>query len=233
MLTYLIKIKKKISLFIYLRQLKNYTKLNNLEFVPENILYYPSEKMENIFDCGCGKDAELAIALMNKYKSKVICVDPTKKHSIHLRELEKKHNNLKYLQYAIVAVSRTLLFHESINNESGSISNGHQNIKKDIIKSYKVEGLNLLSLINKANVSKVDYIKLDLEGAEYDLINSLKENDLAPFKQIYIEFHHFCIEEKSYKDTIECVNKIRDMGFKVYSLDFRNFLFVSGKLNHL
>ena len=126
------------------------------------------------------------------------------------------------MQYAIVAVSRTLLFHESINNESGSISNGHQNIKKDIIKSYKVEGLNLLSLINKANVSKVDYIKLDLEGAEYDLINSLKENDLAPFKQIYIEFHHFVLK-KSYKDTIECVNKIRDMGFKVYSLDFRNF----------
>lgn len=232
MFTFLRNIKKKISFFIYLRQLKNYSKLNNLEFVPDNILYYPTKKMENIFDCGCSKDAELAIALMNKYKAKVFCVDPTKKHSIHLRELEKKHNNLKYLQYAIVAVSRKLQFHESINNESGSISKKHQNIKKDIIKSYEVEGLNLLSLINKVNVSEVDYIKLDLEGAEYDLINSLKENDLAPFKQIYIEFHHFCIEEKSYNDTVKCVSKIRDMGFKVYSLDFRNFLFVSGKFNN-
>ena len=230
MFTFLRKIKKKISLFIYLRQLKNYTELNNLEFVPDNILYYPSEKMETIFDCGCSKDAELAIALMNKYKAKVFCVDPTNKHSIHLRELEKKHNNLRYLKYAIVAVSRTIEFHESIDNESGSISNNHQNIKKDSIKSYEVEAVNLLSLIKKSNVSEVDYIILDLECAEYELINSLKENDLAPFKQIFIEFHHFCIEEKSYKDTIKCVSKIRDMGFKVYSLDLRNFLFVSGKV---
>ena len=159
MLNFIRKIKKKISLFIYLRQLKKYTKSNKLEFVPDNILYYPSKTMENIFDCGCSRDAELAISLMNKYKkAKVFCVDPTNKHSIYLRELEKKYNNLRYFQYAILAESGNVQFHESINNESGSISNKHQNIKKDIIKSYYVEGVNLFSLIKKANVCEVDFI---------------------------------------------------------------------------
>ena len=65
------------------------------------------------------------------------------------------------------------------------------NVLNDETNSYKVNFLTIPKLLDKHNITKVDYFKLDIEGAEYDLINGLKAGDLDKVDQLFLEFHLF------------------------------------------
>ena len=72
---------------------------------------------------------------------------------------------------------------------------------------------------------EVDLIKLDIEGAEYQLLESVTKNDLQPFKQIFVEFHHPAIASLNRTHTKKIVNHICRLGYDVFTLDFINYLF--------
>lgn len=78
-------------------------------------------------------------------------------------------------------------------------------------KETMVKNITLPSLLY--DLSLVDYLKIDIEGAEYDLIHEL--SDVAyKIKQLSIEFHDFV--DVSLRDkTHETIRKIEDLGFKM------------------
>lgn len=69
-------------------------------------------------------------------------------------------------------------------------------------------------------------LKLDIEGSEYELLENISSNELLPFGQIFVEFHHHAVQRYCEADTICLVNKICGFGFRVFSLDDHNYLFV-------
>jgi FkbM family methyltransferase len=52
-----------------------------------------------------------------------------------------------------------------------------------------VQGLTLQSVCKFAGVERVDLLKMDIEGAEIDLLRSLPASELSQIRQITIEFH--------------------------------------------
>ena len=71
----------------------------------------------------------------------------------------------------------------------------------------------------------VDYLKLDLEGAEYDLLDTVSAEALSPFDQVFVEFHHHCLERYTEKDTKAVVERLIGTGRTAFSLDDHNYLF--------
>ena len=178
-----------------------------------------------IIDVGCADDADFSIHMIDKYGLKAFGVDPTQKHRPSLAALEERFaGRFKHLPLAVSATNGNITFHESAENQSGSILNDHTNVMNDSVHSYTVESVTLHSLIQRIQKPDVDLLKLDLEGAEYELLSAITEEDVKPFRQIYIEFHHHCTNH-SEEETRALVSSICAMGFDVFSLDDHNYIF--------
>jgi hypothetical protein len=65
-------------------------------------------------------------------------------------------------------------------------------------------------------IPKVDVIKLDIEGSEYDAIPDIVAASILP-DQLLIEFHH-PIHEISIVDTMSAVNLIRQTGYSLFAV---------------
>ena len=210
----------------YLFRIKKAEKLN-IKFLKPNYIY--KDKINGssvIIDVGCGYLAELSTFFINTYGAKAFGVDPTFKHKNFLLEIENEtKGKFKHLDFAISSVEGKVMFYETYEHESGSILEDHVNMLKDTIHSYEAETKNLKSLISFLGLSYVDYLKLDLEGAEYELLENVELSDLLPFNQIFVEFHHRAVKRYSSKDTKKIVNLICTKGFKYFTLDDLNYLF--------
>lgn len=224
---------KRINNFL-VRQVRKYFRIRTaqklgISYYPPNYIYLERLNPSSIIvDVGCADDPDFSIYAMKKYNCKCYGVDPTRKHFQALKKVESDYNGrFVHLKLAVANKTGKLIFHESQNNTSGSILDSHQNIKKDQITSYEVESVNIMELkrIVAGNEGKIDFMKLDLEGAEYNLLGNAHINDFDNIDQIFIEFHHHCIDGKSQNDTNNLVQRFKSFGFKVFSVDQHNYLF--------
>ena len=196
-------------------------------FLPPNFVFWNQFGTESIvIDVGCGADPELARFVLENTRAKVVCVDPTRKHSASLEALEKAANGrLRYLPYALAEKNGTLQFHESLENVSGSLFTDHTNVRHDDLRAYDIRAVTLEDLFRELQLGTVDLLKLDLEGAEYALLGAASSEALGRCKQVFVEFHHHCVDRFGPADTAKLVQKIQETGFEVFSLDRHNYLF--------
>jgi FkbM family methyltransferase len=202
-------------------------KARGIVHVEPNYVYFDRfDSSSVIIDVGCGYDADFSLHMVEKYNLRSFVVDPTRKHMNPLQTLEKIYSgNIVHLNVAVASVAGKMIFHESDENVSGSILVDHNNIINDTLTSYEVEAVTLKGLLDRVKVPVVDYLKLDIEGAEYELLKNVGEDDWSPFKQIFVEFHHHCIKSYSINDTKSIVWSMQKKGFRSFSLDDRNYLF--------
>lgn len=195
-------------------------------FKPNYIFQDRFDDQSVVADVGCGHEAEFSRYMVLKYGLKAYGVDPTRKHAPALGEMVKElDGKFIHLPLAVSAANGSLTFHESKENESGSILQKHINVQQDTVSSYEVETVTPRELVRRMGVEQVEFIKLDLEGAEFDLLSSVSADDLAPFQQIFIEFHDHCTEYTR-KDARRIVKRIKGMGYRAISLDLHNYLFL-------
>ena len=199
-----------------------------LRYFPPNYIFRPAFNSESIvIDCGCGYEAELSQHLIGRFGLRAFGVDPTQKHGPVLNALSQRlDGRFVHLPLAVGALDGMMRFSESVNNESGSLLGDHVNVlDRAETRSYDVQVVSLRSLVQQVKSSQVDLLKLDLEGAEYELLGGVSYDDVAPFAQIFVEFHHHAVQRYSPSDTAKIVERVRGLGFSSYSIDDHNFLF--------
>ena len=201
-----------------------------IRFVRPNYIFYDRFDGNSVMiDVGCGYEAELAMHLVKHYGIRSFGLDPTRKHAPALKLLEKaSQGKFTHIGKAVARTKGRLVFHESEQNESGSLLEDHTNVANDTIQSYEVDTVTLKELPAITGTTQVDFLKLDLEGAEYDLLSDLDREDLIGIKQLFVEFHHHCISRYSPRDTLSIVKNLESIGLKSHTLDEHNFLFYWG-----
>ncbi len=134
-------------------------------------------------------------------------------------ELYKNLNqeNIISLNYAISNSDGPIDFYISNNYEASSILNDFENIWKSE-KKITVQGITFKSLLDilKIDNKKIDLLKVDIEGAELDLIESLTNNEVKNIKQITIEFHDW-LNKNLYDRTVGAITKLISLGFTGYT----------------
>jgi FkbM family methyltransferase len=76
--------------------------------------------------------------------------------------------------------------------------------------TYQVETVSLNDFIKKEKIQTIDILKIDCEGAEYDIIYNLDNTIFSIIKLIFIEIHPI---NKGYNPK-KLIRYIEDMGFK-------------------
>lgn len=203
-----------------------YKNLGLTGFEPNYVFFDRLNSQSTIIDVGCGFEAEFSVTLINKHNLKAFAVDPTHKHAPYLKKIEEKYpSNFVHLQYALSAENGSTVFYEAENCESGSLLNSHQNVLNDTITEYDVTLIDLPELLKITGLQKVDLLKIDIEGAEYTLLNDKNIEALNSVEQLFVEFHHISVKNYSKKDTLKIVKQIENAGFNSFCNDGLNYLF--------
>lgn len=78
---------------------------------------------------------------------------------------------------------------------------------------YKIKTKTLESLMVENEIDYIDILKVDIEGAEYDVMPSISDETYSKIGQITIEFHDF-IDNSLKEKTQNIIDKLRNLGFK-------------------
>lgn len=102
------------------------------------------------------------------------------------------------------------------NLEMGSISS---TVAED--QGPRVQTVSLKTLLEKNNWGKIDLLKLDIEGQEFDVIAKAPINILRKLGQITVEFHDFLPAYKDGNLYPSAVQRLRKAGFVCLPMSFR------------
>ena len=142
--------------------------------------------------------------------TEVISVEPNSRAIRAFEFLHNKKPNVKLFKLAVSEKSGDIL-DLGINPENSLISSSDNFENLSLIE--KVQTISLNDLMSEAGWGECDLLKIDVEGAEYDIFKSVSVEDLKRFKYILMEFHY---NEGRLRSIL---NKIKEAGF---SIDIRD-----------
>lgn len=217
----------------------------NIISVHDHKFYDVLDKNSLVLDFGANI-GEFSEAVLYKYGCKVIAYEPFEKICIqYLKKIKKKYNQFEYFNQAVWCADQELTFWNYGKEWVGCINpwgantvleqSRSYNDNKDSVgntmthETYKVAGVDINMLLSK--FLTIDLIKIDIEGSEIVVLNSINKEMLQRCKQITVEFHSFIgncfVKTITERDVNLVVDRIKSFGFK--AIKFSNhpdYLFI-------
>ncbi|WP_133649219.1 FkbM family methyltransferase [Paraburkholderia flava] len=114
---------------------------------------------------------------------------------------------VKPFNFAIADREGTMNFFVAANSEASSFTRTHDS---DI--EIPVTAMRLDTFTEQQGIGRLDLLKIDIEGAEVSLLDSLPDAFLSNIGQIAIEFHDFCDLVKR-EDVVRLERRLESLGF--------------------
>jgi FkbM family methyltransferase len=106
---------------------------------------------------------------------------------------------------------------------SGSLDPSHEYVEGG--ERIETQSVDLDSLLSRAGRTECDVLKLDVEGAEYALLEALVASGrIRAARQVLIEFHHG-VTRHTPDDTRRIVDSLAAAGFRLIHTESRNYIF--------
>jgi FkbM family methyltransferase len=155
------------------------------EYTPKNFDIYPND---NIIDIGSHIGIFSIYAAKKAYKGKVYAFEPiSSNYSILKKNISL--NSIKNIIIENKGISNKRGKKKIYINKDpgGNSSYIYKNGDKNIISNMTT----LQRIIKENNISKVNLLKIDCEGAEYDILLNCPDNIFLKIERISLEYHFF------------------------------------------
>jgi FkbM family methyltransferase len=211
-----------------------------------------------IISAGLGEDASFDLEFAQKYNSTVIIVDPTPRAIKHFEEIEQSFDSQKIkpytqnsdgtvIEYDLLNINKSqlslipkVLWNEQTELEfykpeidshvSHSIVNWQHDYSNDT-EYIEVQADPITSIVNEQNINTDDIhlIKLDIEGAEIEVIEQMMDCGFTP-RQILVEFDELHNPSNTAFERVDKAhNLLVQKGYELlYSDGFADFLYYRG-----
>lgn len=157
-------------------------------------LNYDLNEESLVLDLG-GYEGQWASDIFSKYLSSVIVFEPIHSFAEGVRERFKLNNKIEVCEYGLGSSSRKELIHVSAD---GSSTFG---------KSLDTESIQIIDVqdwIERRGISKIDLIKINIEGGEYEFLEKLLDSYLIDMvKNIQVQFHNISDDSRSRMEEIQ------------------------------
>ena len=169
-----------------------------------------------VYSFGIGEDLSFSEAVDKAWDCEIYAFDPTPRAAEYVRRhpLSKK-DSFHFFEWGIADQDGIGLFHLPKNEEyvSGSL-HAHEDVKQE---SIEVPLRSLHSIAKELGHQKLDLLKLDVEGSEFDIMEGILESGLE-IRQICLEVHNRYFEDGSLR-LKKTVDSLRSDGYHLVSLD--------------
>ena len=174
-----------------------------------------------IYSVGVGSNIDFDLALINEFNVVIHAFDPTPR-SVEWVKNQSLPDNFKFHPIGLAAENGTMNFFPPARASSTHFSpvKRYDEDDKDLITAPVK---NLETIASELNHNFIDLLKMDIEGAEYEVIDSLISNGVS-INQILIEFHHM-YKGIPINKTIQAVRKLEKMGFELFNISQRTYEF--------
>lgn len=185
-----------------------------------------------LIDCGLGVDISFPTAFLQRFDgARVIGVDPNPHSLAYCRA--HCPTGMEILPNALWSrAGETLVFHlprsqaelpKGADGVSGSLDPSHEYV--DGGERIETLTVDLEVLLARAGRVQCDVFKLDIEGAEYALLDALVvSGGIRAAQQLLVEFHHG-VTRHSFADTARTVAQLGGAGFRLMHVEGRNYIF--------
>ena len=184
-----------------------------------------------LIDCGLGRDISFPIAFLERFGGQAIGIDPNPEALEYSRErcpLGMEIRDAAFWQ----AAGQRLTFHmprpmaqlpKGADGVSGSLLDSHSYVGHAV---RKVRTTTLAEVLDSVGRNECDVLKLDVEGAEYEVLEALcGSGDIGRARQLLVEFHHHCTD-RTLADTQASIARVEGSGFRLQYTEDRNCVFL-------
>ena len=214
---------------------------------------HPNLQDSTIISCGLGEDASFDIEFANRYNANIILVDPTPRAVHHYNEIVLnlgstktlnyrnngaesvssydlqglRKNQLQLVEKAIWKNDFPIKFY--LPKDKSHVSHSIVNFQNDYSSNTEfilVEAITLGQLMKLFDLSTPPILKLDIEGAETEVIQNLLSHDIFP-NQILIEYDEMQkLNNKIRQKIYDCHLSLLKANYKLVNIDNINFTYI-------
>lgn len=186
-----------------------------------------------IYSVGIGDQINFELDILNRLKDKNVPVqlyafDPTPK-SLEFLAKQNLPDNFHVYPYAIVDCDKKLEF--ALPQADGWISGSAEEVypdsrNLDIDNKIVVQGRSIESIMKELGHSRVDLLKMDIEGSEFTALDAMLEAE-CDVMQMSIDHHEYMLKHGN-KRLKKLLCSLKENGYKIFyasreDMDNRNF----------
>lgn len=168
-----------------------------------------------IYSFGVGEDVSFDSELISRYKLKVHAFDPSPR-SIDWIARQELPEELCFYAYGLAAQDGTITFSEPAESNIHSLKISAEEGENSGLKTHDLPVHRLPTIIQKLGHDRIDILKMDIEGAEYEVIEDILESPV-PISQVLIEFHHR-FPNIGVEKTREAIARMNRGGYRIFNV---------------
>lgn len=165
-----------------------------------------------VLSFGLGTDISFDLAVINAFGCQVIGFDPTPR-SIEWLSKQRLPEQFKFHQIGIASSDGEAEFFPPADGQHVSFSS-QASAASASVTPIKAPVRRLSTLLAELQLDRVDVLKMDIDGFEYEVIDDILATEIRP-KQLLIEFHHTMYDVAREK-TDRAFQKFEAAGYKCF-----------------
>jgi FkbM family methyltransferase len=149
---------------------------------------------------------------LNKGAKRIISVEPNSECISNIRAIVSNSKNVEIVDKALSDKDGFLKFYTSKGNTTiGSVNRDHvAGIESHSVQEFSLPCITLESLLESCGIERVSLLKMDIEGAEYQVFNAIKRETFLKIDSILLEFH-----DNTDKRVLSLVKILTDNGYEI------------------
>ena len=173
-----------------------------------------------IYSVGVGSNIDFDIELINSFGATVHAFDPTPR-SIEWVKNQQLPKHFIFHPFGLSAENGHMDFFPPSKASSTHFSPIDRYGDTNNIVRAPVKDIDTIA--SELKHKEIDLLKMDIEGAEYEVIEALPKNRVA-INQILIEFHHM-YKGIPISKTVDAISTLSNLGFELFNISPRTYEF--------
>jgi FkbM family methyltransferase len=192
--------------------------------VPVSILH-----RDSICYCaGCGEDISFDLRLIDMFQCHVFAFDPTPRSIEYVKNVAGNNSCYHFYPYGLWDTNTEMKFYEPAKQDY--VSHSILNLQKTE-RYFEAPCKRLSHILKELGHTYLDLLKIDIEGAEYRVLDSIKQ-DKIDVGILCIEFDEWFnpLDKQCKKRILKSITMLKKCGYSmIHSKGNGNYTFINKK----